>query len=163
MKLKHPEATVSRDNSSVTIPMRIGSRDIIPPEVELAHIRLQDGDYKLGFIDGMRVLILASRYNQLLAASQAEVVKNQLEIMKQAKSESEEVALKAATFVLEQMKDEIMKQKADIATVPKPFEGLISRMMETALSGLMKQFLPKEAQAEIGLPGVTVEKRKREG
>ena len=70
--------------------MKIGSKDIIPPEETFREIRLQDGDYKLGFIDGMGVLIMAARYNQILAASQSEVLTNQIKIME----ESERAVLK---------------------------------------------------------------------
>jgi hypothetical protein len=79
-----------KDGSGALIPkafpIQIGAKDVIPPEAALEHIRLQDGDYKLGFIDGMQTLIVAARYNQLLAAAQAEVMKTQLELFKEAKS-----------------------------------------------------------------------------
>jgi len=34
-------------------PIKIGKSETIPPEQALAHTRLQDSDYKLGFVDGM--------------------------------------------------------------------------------------------------------------
>ena len=77
-------------------PIKIGKSEIIPPEQALGHIRLQDGDYKLGFLDGMGVLIMAARYNQLLAASQSEVLTNQLKIMEESRKGSAEVAQEAA-------------------------------------------------------------------
>lgn len=76
--------------------MKIGSKDMIPPEQALRDIRLQDGDYKLGFVDGMGTLIMAARYNQILAASQAEIIKGQIDIMREAKEGTKEIAGQAA-------------------------------------------------------------------
>lgn len=51
MRIKHSEA-VSRDDFAAAIPRRVGSKNVIPPEADLAHIRLQDGATRL--LSGMR-------------------------------------------------------------------------------------------------------------
>ena len=90
--------------------MKIGAKDMIPPEQALRDIRLQDGDYKLGFIDGMGVLIMASRYNTLLATSQAELLTNQLKIMEESRKGSAEVAQEAAAKAAASVGAQIMPE-----------------------------------------------------
>jgi hypothetical protein len=119
-------------------------------------------------LEGMMLLRAAQKmvredlaiYDSLISA-QAKAIEAQLKILKEAKSDSEEVALKAATFVAEQIKGEIEekleRQKPDIASVPNPLEGLMARMMQTAMSNLMKLFFPQDE----GISKI-VEKRKRE-
>lgn len=72
-----------------TIPAKLGGKDLVPPEHALQGIRLQDGDYKVGFIDGMAVLLMAARYNQLMASNQAEILRGQLDIYKAAQEGTE--------------------------------------------------------------------------
>jgi hypothetical protein len=149
------------------IPLSIKSTEVIPPEGIIQ--RLSDGstDWQLR-LEGMMLLRAAQKmvredlaiYDSLISA-QAKAIEAQLKILKEAKSESEEVALKAATFVAEQIKSEIEekleRQKPDIASVPNPLEGLMARMMQTAMSNLMKLFFPQDE----GVSKI-VEKRKRE-
>lgn len=154
------------------LPATVKGTESVTPEFILR--RLSDGSPEWALrLEGMMLLRAAQKmvrediaiYDGLVAA-QAKAMEGQLKVLREAKSESEEVALKAAAAVGEQVIDfmgQALKQKQDIATVANPFEGMIARMLETAMTGFMKPFLPKEAQAEMGTPGVTVEKRKREG
>src|SRR3972149_4059307 len=77
--------------------MKLGSKDVIPPEAILDVLRLpQNGDavevWRRGVLDGVGILLLGARYAQLTAAGQTEIVKNQLDILREAKSDSKEVA-----------------------------------------------------------------------
>jgi len=78
------------DNHSATseadshFPMKLSAKEIIPPEVILSGIRLQDGEYKLGFVDGQKTLMAAQwmvlqqvSMLQGLAAAQAETTESQ--------------------------------------------------------------------------------------
>jgi len=139
------------------IPLSIKSTEVIPPEGIIQ--RLSDGstDWQLR-LEGMMLLRAARKmvredlaiYDSLISA-QAKAIEAQLKILKEAKSDSEEVALKAATFVAEQIKGEIEekleRQKPDIASVPNPLEGLMARMMETAATNLIKLFFPQSDSA----------------
>lgn len=146
-----------------TLPAKMATKDMIPPELALLGIRLQDGDYRKGYIDGMATLIMAARYNQLLAASQAEIISKQLEIMRESRESGIEMAQQAAEAAaagaaaraavhIDEKFDQVMKQKADIATVPKPFEGIFARTMETALAYLTNTMLGRPAGAGTNLP-----------
>ena len=114
--------------------MKIGSKDMIPPEQALRDIRLQDGDYKLGFVDGMGLLIMAARYNQLLAAGQAEVLSNQLKIMEESRKGSAEVAqeaaMRAAAGVGAQIMPEVEALKTQLAASG---ENPMATMMTTLM------------------------------
>ena len=55
-------------------PQRLGRYDVLTPEAVLEQLRLQDGDYKIGFVDGIAMLLLAARLNQELATTQAEAM-----------------------------------------------------------------------------------------
>lgn len=158
--------------SNHRMPVTVKTTEVVTPEGIMQHLLDGSNDWKLR-LEGMMLLRAAQKMNRddvaiydSLVTAQAKALEGQLKILREAKSESEEVALKAATAVGEQVIDfmgQAMKQKADIATVANPFEGVIARMLESAMSGFMKQTLPPEAQAEMGSPGITVEKRKREG
>lgn len=81
--------------------IKLGSKDVIPPEAVLDVLRLpQDGDavevWRRGVLDGVGILLLGARYAQLTAAGQAEIVKNQLDIMREAKDSNKDIAREAA-------------------------------------------------------------------
>ena len=136
--------------------MKIGSKDMIPPEQALRDIRLQDGDYKLGFTDGMGVLIMAARYNQILAASQAEVLSNQLKIMEESRKGSTEMAQEAAARAAASVGAQIMPEVEAIKTqIMSQGQNPMASMMMT----LMMPSLQQAAQQFAGLftktqPGV---------
>lgn len=81
--------------------MKLGSKDVIPPEAILDVLHLpRNGDvvevWRRGVLDGVGILLLGARYSQLTAAGQAEIVKNQLDIMREAKESSKDIAEEAA-------------------------------------------------------------------
>ena len=117
--------------------MKLGSKDIIPPEETFREIRLQDGDYKLGFIDGMGVLIMAARYNQILAASQSEILTNQLKIMEESRKGSAEIAQEAAARAAASVGAEVLPkidalQSQIGAQSQNPMAALMMSMMAPA-------------------------------
>jgi hypothetical protein len=81
--------------------IKLGSKDVIPPEAVLEVLHLpRNGDavevWRRGVLDGVGMLLLGARYAQLTAAGQAEIVKNQLDIMREAKDSSKDIAQEAA-------------------------------------------------------------------
>ena len=132
--------------------MKIGAKDMIPPEQALREIRLQDGDYKLGFVDGMGVLIMAARYNQILAASQAETLSNQLKIMEESRKGSAEVAQEAAARAAASVGAQIMPEVEALKTqLAASGENPMASMMMTLMMPSMQQ----AAQQLAGLFGAT--------
>ncbi len=81
--------------------IKLGSKDVIPPEAVLDVLHLpRNGDavevWRRGVLDGVGMLLLGARYAQLTAAGQAEIVKSQLDIMREAKESSKDIAQEAA-------------------------------------------------------------------
>jgi len=131
--------------------VKFGMKDMVPPEAALKDIRLQDGEYKIGFIDGMSMLIMAARYNQILAASQAEIIEQQIKVTRETRAEIDAAALRAkeggaeiaaeaaagaaagAMAHADKRFDELRSQLA--ASAPNP---MLSMMME-AMGPLFKQ------------------------
>lgn len=98
---------------------KLGSKDVIPPEAVLEVLRLpQNGDavevWRRGVMDGVGMLLLGARYSQLTAAGQAEIVKNQLDIMREAKEGNKEIAREVAQQTAIEMANLIVQK------IPKP-------------------------------------------
>jgi len=99
--------------------IKLGSKDVIPPEAVLDVLRLpQDGDavevWRWDVLDGVGILLLGARYAQLTAAGQAEIVKNQLDIMREAKDSNRDIAREAAQETAMEMANLIVQK------IPKP-------------------------------------------
>jgi hypothetical protein len=157
-----PENKGSEAKSEVTRTkghelMKIGSKDMIPPEQALRDIRLQDGEYKLGFTDGMGTLIMAARYNQILAASQAEIIKSQVDIMREAKEGTREIATEAAAAaaagVFNRLSPELQSLKASVGgQSDNPFGRMLS-MMQSAQTMMQIFGMPMRGMMPGGPPG----------
>jgi hypothetical protein len=83
-------------NSLVTLkrqfPQRMGRYDVLTPEAVLQELRLQDGEYKVGFVDGIAMLLLAARLNQELATTQAEAMTPMIKMLQTLREEEKEAA-----------------------------------------------------------------------
>jgi len=129
----------------VSYPSKVAKGDLIPPEVALRGIQLEDGIYRKGFTDGMSVLILAARYNQVLAASQAEILTNQLKIMEESRKGSAEVAQEAAARAAAGVGAQIMPEVDALKTLvasqggANPAAALMMTLMEPAFRQAAQQ------------------------
>jgi len=99
--------------------IKLGSKDVIPPEAVMEVLHLpQNGDavevWRRGVLDGVGILLLGARYSQLTAAGQAEIVKNQLDIMREAKDNNKDIARQAAQETAIEMANLIVQK------IPKP-------------------------------------------
>lgn len=129
------EAVTANSNGRVKHEMiKLGSKDVIPPEAVMEVLHLpQNGDavevWRRGVMDGVGILLLGARYSQLTAAGQAEIVKNQLDIMREAKSDSKEVARaaaeEAAWRVGQQIHDEVARQPVKSES-PNPMASMLT-------------------------------------
>jgi hypothetical protein len=81
-------------------PQRLGRYDVLTPEAVLQELRLQDGDYKIGFVDGIAMLLLAARLNQELATTQAQAMTPMIQMLQALRQEEREAAerAKASTY-----------------------------------------------------------------
>lgn len=130
------------NNAEVNLPVKLGKGDTIPIETELTGIRLQDGEYRTGFIDGLRIMVLGAKLNQMLTANLSETTASQLALLKEAKSDSKEVAQNTVLELLPHF-SEMLKESAR-ASSPAPMQAMFARMMEgpltQAMSGMFKMF-----------------------
>ena len=96
----------STDSSSSLVslkrqfPQRMGRYDVLTPEAVLQELRLQDGDYKIGFVDGIAMLLLAARLNQELATTQAQAMTPMIQMLQTLREEERQAAerAKASTY-----------------------------------------------------------------
>ena len=134
--------------------VRMMPEEVVPPEQALREFRLQDGDYRHGFIDGIGMMLLTARYNQILAASQAEIIKGQLDIYERAKGSVAEVAREAAREAAEEAAGSVVswlsREKPWVTSSPDPFKAMMVDAMRPVLDNIVKMFTPK-----IGEPGGT--------
>src|SRR3990170_358110 len=135
--------------------MKLGSKDVIPPEAILDVLHLpQNGDavevWRRGVLDGVGILLLGARYAQLTASGQAEIVKNQLDIMREAKSDSKEVARAAAeeaAWRVGQQVQEVARQAAKPES-PNPMATMFTQAVQPYFSQALGQMF-----GMFGAPG----------
>jgi len=123
--------------------MKLGSKDVIPPEAVLDALRLlQDGEavevWRRGVLDGVGILLLGARYAQLTAAGQAEIVKNQLDIMREAKDGNKDIAREAARETAMEMANYIVQK------IPKPEPSSEEPSMASRMMGPMADVAGKQ-------------------
>ncbi|MDP3064173.1 MAG: hypothetical protein Q8O40_13330 [Chloroflexota bacterium] len=156
-KLAKVERLVAADGEQVIT--KLGRYEIIPPEQALAGIRLQDGDYKLGFTDGIRMLLLAVRYTQELATLQANMLDPTIKMItamreeerlasEKARGSGEAIASHAAGEVADRLAAHFegrlasIEQKVTAPAGPNPMMGMMARVMEPLISNLMGSLVP---------------------
>jgi len=129
--------------------MKLGSKDVIPPEAVLDVLRLpQNGEavevWRRGVLDGVGILLLGARYAQLTAAGQAEIVKNQLDIMREAKEGSKDIAREAAQETAVEMANLIVQK------IPKPETSSEEPSMASRMIGPMADMAGKQMAKMFG-------------
>ena len=139
--------------------------EVVPPERALREFRLQDGDYRHGFLDGIEMMLLAARYNQVLAASQAEIIRGQLEIYEKSRGSAAEIARQAATEASEKAAGDVVswlaREKPWVTASPDPFKAMIADAMKPLLNNIVSAFTPKQTGEATGgttPPGFTEER-----
>lgn len=131
------------NNERPMLPVKLGKGDTIPVEAEISNIVI-DGDakYRAGFLDGMRTLVAGAKLSQMLTGNLAEITSSQLAILKEAKSDSEDVAERTVVAALPYF--EKMITESARASSPNPMASMFSRLLENpmsqALNGMFKMF-----------------------
>jgi hypothetical protein len=146
--------------------IKLGSKDVIPPEAVLEVLHLpQNGDavevWRRGVLDGVGFLLLGARYAQLTAAGQAEIVKNQLDIMREAKEGSKDLAREAAQETAMEMANLILQR------IPKPEPSnepsMASRMFGPVADVAGKQMANMFSRMFGGMFGMNLQGQGEEG
>jgi hypothetical protein len=103
---KKGELPMAGDETSLVsmkrqFPQRLGRYDVLTPEAVLQELRLQDGDYKVGFVDGIAMLLLAARLNQELATTQAQAMTPMISMLQALREEERQAAERAKASSLD--------------------------------------------------------------
>jgi hypothetical protein len=141
--------TVGQTSKGKYDMMKLGSKDVIPPEAVLEVLHLpQNGDavevWRRGVLDGVGILLLGARYAQLTAAGQAEIVKNQLDIMREAKEGSRDIAREAAHETAMEMANLILQK------IPKPEPQSAEPTIANRMMGPMADLAGKQMANMFG-------------
>lgn len=146
------------DGAKSHFPTKLTTKEIIPPEALLSGIRLQEGDYKLGFVDGLRTL-MATQWMvfqqvsilQGIAAAQSETMESQMKIHREAKVEGAELIEKAiqdAAIAVGVRVVEALKQQPSASV--NPMQQLMVDMLRQPLSQLMTKVMGMFGQSMAG-------------
>jgi len=126
--------------------IKLGAKDVIPPEAVLEVLHLpRNGDavevWRRGVLDGVGILLLGARYSQLTAAGQAEVVKNQLDIMREAKEGSREIAQAAAEQAARTVGGQVIDivRQASKPESPNPFASMLSQTIQPYIADMFSR------------------------
>jgi hypothetical protein len=106
-------------------PDKLGKNELITPEAVLDALKLQDGDYKLGFKDGVLMLLLATRLTQELAATQAAQMRPMIDMLTAMRQEEKEAAERARGSSMDIAREAAVEAASGVAEAISPaFEGL---------------------------------------
>ncbi len=129
--------------------MKIGGRDVIPPEAVLEVIHLpSDGQdvqtWRSGVMDGVGLMLLGARYAQLTSAAQAEILTNQIKIMEESRKGSAEMAQEAAMQAAAQVGSQVLPRIDQLAAQvagsgENPMAGLMMTLMQPAFQQAAQQ------------------------
>jgi len=136
-------------------PQKLGRYDVVTPEAILEALKLQDGDYKVGFKDGVLMLLLAARLNQELAATQASQMQPMISMLSAMRQEEKEAAerargstldvaraagAEAAQGVAEAISPAFESLKASVvASSPDPMASMVVSAFQPALQQVVSQ------------------------
>lgn len=180
-----------KEDGVPTLPMvlKAGSgQEVISPEALMRSFMVPDGEMGRWMLKGMMML----RAAQMMVLTDVEIMKGQadaqakalkpiLDIMEQSREDMDAAAQRAresnieiaeiaaagaaarAVSRIDEKFEEVKKQKADIATVPQPFQGMFARVMETAVQNLTNRLMGTPTQQGANLPPGWSDKRQQGG
>jgi hypothetical protein len=147
---KPAEEREEREERRAALPAKIDDRkQQIVPEYLMKHfVRLDDGR-PLGPLETL-ILFQAARRSVMedvgilagLVETQAKAMDAQLKVLREAKSESAEVASRAAEETAARVAQYFEQKRPDIAQSPNPIQGALARTLEVYLQAVMSRFLP---------------------
>jgi len=158
------------------------ANELVPPEAALRQIGWGydmpvDGKYQKGVRDGIGLMLVGARMVQVLTAMQAEIVRTQLEVFREAKGESaaaERAAMTAASQTASEIASQLSPKFDQLKTALSPnpilsmFAEVVQPFFQQALQGALRAFFPQApqqqpSQRQPGVPpGFTLEKLEEE-
>lgn len=180
---KAGEDNEAKQNNAPILPvvLKAGSgHEVISPEALMRGFMLPDGEMGEWMLKGMMML----RAAQMMVLTDVEIMKGQadaqakaikpvLDVMEQARKDMDAAAQRAresnieiaelaaagaaarAVSRIDEKFEEVRKEKADIATVSQPFQGMIARTLETIMDNLTKRLTGMGGQETSLPPGWT--------
>jgi len=147
-----PEGTPVSSNGqapqTTLLPAKLDGKQVIVPEYLIKHLSFIDGDKKQVAIDMILIWEAARRsvmedvmILQGLTTAQAQTTETQLRILREAKSESREIAQAAAEQAAQMVGGqvhEIVRQAARPES-PNPFASMLSQTMQPYLSQMFSR------------------------
>jgi len=143
-----PKKVDDFDTKALALPAKLDIKQVIVPEYLIKHLSFVNGDQRQTFIDALLVYESARRsvmediiIIQGLASAQAQITDTQLKVLREAKSESKEVAQAAAeeaAWRVGQQVQEVARQAATAGS-PNPFASMLSQTMQPYLSQMMSR------------------------
>jgi len=131
------------DPKALVLPAKLDIKQVIVPEYLIKHLSFVNGDQRQTFIDALLVYEAARRsvmediiIIQGLASAQAQITDTQLKVLREAKSESKEVAQAAAeeaAWRVGQQVQELARQAATAGS-PNPFATMLVQTIQPYFS-----------------------------
>ena len=136
------------DPKSLALPAKLDIRQVIAPEYLIQHLSFVDGGQRQTFIDALLVYEAARRsvmedivIIQGLASAQAQITDTQLKLLREAKSDSKEVAHAAAeeaAWRVGQQVQEVARQAAKPES-PNPMASMLTNAIQPYFSQAIGQ------------------------
>jgi hypothetical protein len=166
-EVDEPKKSDDFDMKALALPAKLDIKQVIVPEYLIKHLSFVNGDQRQTFIDALLVYESARRsvmediiIIQGLASAQAQITDTQLKVLREAKSESKEVAQAAAeeaAWRVGQQVQEVARQAATAGS-PNPLATMLTQTMQPyfsqALAQMFSVFGGFGAQAGMAPPPV---------
>lgn len=148
------------DPKALALPAKLDIKQVIVPEYLIKHLSFVDGGQRQTFIDALLVYEAARRsvmediiIIQGLASAQAQITDTQLKVLREAKSDSKEVARAAAdeaAWRVGQQVQEVARQAAKPES-PNPMASMFSQTIQPYFSQALSQMFGMFGG--FGMPG----------
>lgn len=134
------------DTRSLAIPAKLDIKQVIAPEYLINHLSFVDGDNRQTFIDALLIYEAARRsvmedvvIIQGLATAQAQITETQLRVLREAKSESKEVAQAAAEEAAMRVGQQVVDAARQAATAGSrnPMASMVAQTMQPFFDQVM--------------------------
>ena len=155
-----PKKSDDFDSKALSLPAKLDIRQVIAPEYLIKHLSFVDGGQRQTFIDALLVYEASRRsvmedivIIQGLASAQAQITDTQIKLLREAKSDSKEVAHAAAeeaAWRVGQQVQEIARQTAKPES-PNPLASMFTQTMQPFFSQALGQMFGMFGG--FGMPG----------
>ena len=147
-EIDEPKKGEDFDPKALALPAKLDVKQVIVPEYLIKHLSFVDGGHRQTFVDALLVYEAARRsvmediiIIQGLASAQAQITDTQLKVLREAKSDSKEVARAAAeeaAWKVGQQVQEVARHAAQSGN-PNPIATMFSNAVQPYFSQALAQ------------------------